>query len=110
MRPRPDQRTVVLASAVAGAAALLAAVVPGVAVGLLFLMPALVAAALLLAGRYPGERAVHRLRGTRSRPRRRASAVLPALRNPVWPRIGSGELLARRLAGRGPPMTALQLG
>lgn len=70
--------------------------------GLLYLAPALLIAAALLRGRYPGERlliaAVRRARGPRRAARRhgRARHARTAL-----PR--GGRLVAARMAGRAPP-------
>lgn len=73
-----------------------------VAAALLALAPALVIVATLLAGRYPGARALAAL-AARAR-RRPAPAALPAaplLGGRIVPR--GGLLLAASLAGRAPP-------
>lgn len=69
---------------------------------LLGLLPALLLAAALIAGRYPGERILSRLRPPRlrrpagGRRPRAASFVRSVSRR-------RGELLSRALAGRAPP-------
>jgi hypothetical protein len=74
--------------------------------GLLFMLPALVLAAILFCGRYPGERVIERLRAARAcRPRVPPAAVSrPRLRPVGMPRGGS--LIARSLASRPPPFVA----
>jgi hypothetical protein len=68
---------------------------------LLGLAPALVLLLALAGGRYPGERALSRLR---NRPvPRPAAAPAPARPRRRSPRRRSGELLAEALAGRAPP-------
>jgi len=58
----------------------------------------------LLLGRAPGEALLTRLRERRAIPRRRAR-VLQGQRRPTKARrISGGTLLARRLAGRAPPL------
>lgn len=73
---------------------------------LMYLLPALVLAVVLLGRRYPGERVIERLREARAtRPRARAaSALCPRLR-PREHRRG-GRLIAVSLAGRAPPLVA----
>jgi hypothetical protein len=75
--------------------------------GWLLLTPALLLALPLLAGRYVGERTLRRLAA--SRPARRSHAAEP--RVPLWRSrtvvAHGGLLLARRIAGRAPPATAL---
>ncbi len=77
----------------------------GVALGgLLYLVPALVLAALLLGGRYPGERALERLRlEFAPRPRARAANSSRPRRRPDA-RLGGGRLIAVSLGGRAPPL------
>lgn len=73
---------------------------------LLCVLPALMLAAVLLAGRYPGERAIGRLRRALA-PRRRARA--PRARRPRARLAGDvrgGRLIGLSLAGRAPPLTA----
>jgi hypothetical protein len=77
----------------------------GGGIGLLYLAPAILIAALLLAGRYPGERvlarAVARVRAALPR-RRRTNAPRPRPPRRTTPR--GGVLLSAGLAGRGPPV------
>jgi hypothetical protein len=74
--------------------------------GLLYLMPALALAALLLGGRYPGERALERLRQALAPcPRARAASSLRPRRCPDA-RLGGGRLIAVSLGGRAPPLHA----
>jgi hypothetical protein len=68
----------------------------------LYLAPLLALVALLLCGWYPGEAAIARRIGAARSGRRRASGALPAPRRPA-PRAALSCVLARRLAGRGPP-------
>lgn len=75
---------------------------------LLYVLPALALAVALLLGRYPGERLIIAA-ATRSRRRRRrafrAALGLPLLASISTPR--GGDLLARALAGRAPPLAGL---
>jgi hypothetical protein len=74
--------------------------VGGLDTGLLFLAPAFLLLLPLLAGRYPGERALV----ARAVPRRRPAAFhfpVPRPRMPVVPR--GGLLVGCSLAGRAPP-------
>ncbi len=74
--------------------------------GLLYLTPAFLLITVLVAGRYPGEIALDRL-AARRRPKRPPTPAAPAA--PRTPRsrpvaaARGGLLLARALAGRGPP-------
>lgn len=70
----------------------------------LYLAPCLALLVFLCAGRYPGEQALERVRRHLHAPVRRAPAALGRPR-PRPRRAGGsgGRLLARRLAGRGPP-------
>ncbi len=88
------------------AGALVLAHAGGADAGLLYLAPALLIAAVLVGGCYPGARRLERvLAGARRRPRRpRATAPRPRAPEQVHPR--GGRLLAARLAGRGPPPAA----
>lgn len=72
----------------------------------LYLAPFLALVALLLCGWYPGEAAIARRIGAGRRARRRAPVSLPAPRRPA-PRAALSCVLARRLAGRGPPVVAV---
>jgi hypothetical protein len=75
----------------------------GVEAAVAYLAPALLILLPLLSGRYPGDEALVRVAGRRSRParllpppslpRRRAGVLLPR----------GGRLVATALAGRGPP-------
>jgi hypothetical protein len=71
---------------------------------LIALVPALLLFAALVAGRYPGERAIARLaaHAQTRRPRRAPRAIAPARRAPRTA-VRPGELLARSLATRPPP-------
>jgi hypothetical protein len=75
---------------------------------LLFLAPWLVVLAPLLAGRYLGERSLHRLAGRLARPqtprRRVATAIRHGRTAQLLPR--GGRLLACSLAVRPPPVLA----
>jgi hypothetical protein len=75
---------------------------------LLFLAPALLIVAPLIAGLYPGEELIAKLFAKRSRrPRRSAVAPVPAPRPPVaWPPRGT-RLLAFSRAERPPPLGLL---
>jgi hypothetical protein len=69
---------------------------------LLSLIPVLALVAVLVPGRYPGERVLSRARGTRRPPRRAPSATArPAL--PPILLVRGGVLVASSLAGRAPP-------
>ncbi len=73
--------------------------------GALTLLPALLLAAALFAGRFPGERLIERW--TRARPcLRRALAPLVARTRPVATTPRGGLLVAAALAGRAPPALA----
>jgi hypothetical protein len=74
--------------------------------GALYLLPAVLFALVLLAGRYPGERVLRRLRSTRlaGPPERPANSFRPRQR-PARA-LSGGRLIAVRLAGRGPPALA----
>jgi hypothetical protein len=84
----------------------LAALVPGMETGLLFLAPALVLLASLLTGRYVGEAGLDRLVAVVGRrPARRAPSQhdpLPPRPRTVMPR--GGTLVATSLAVRPPPL------
>jgi hypothetical protein len=97
MRPLRDRPTFAIG------AALVAAVVLVAAAGVLAALPALLAFALLFAGRYPGADRLERLiSGRCARPP--AYPPLRAVRPPTiclsW---RGGELIARSLAKRPPP-------
>jgi hypothetical protein len=74
--------------------------------GLMYLLPALVLAVVLLGDRYPGERAIQRLRvGRAARPRAHAASA-PRPRRHLGDRRRGGRLIAVSLAGRAPPLAA----
>jgi hypothetical protein len=77
----------------------------GVEAALAYLAPALLILLPLLGGRYPGDEALIRVAGRRTRPARRPpAAVAPPRRrraDALMPR--GGMLVAASLAGRGPP-------
>ena len=73
--------------------------------GLMFMLPALALAAILFAGRYPGEEVIARLGSPRRRlPRRAKGFAAPRARPLRQPR--GGRLIAASLAGRAPPLVA----
>jgi hypothetical protein len=75
--------------------------------GALFLLPAvLLLACLLFARRYPGERALERLRLARRGRAPRRSALVPGPRRRLLAARRGGRLIAVSLAGRGPPLPA----
>lgn len=71
------------------------------------LAPLLLLVAALLAGRYPGEKALERCRRAITilfaRPRLRS--LLSGFTLPFTAAIRGGRLIARSLAGRGPPVS-----
>jgi hypothetical protein len=76
----------------------------GVEAAMAYLAPALLILLPLLSGRYPGDEALVRVAGRRSRPARRPLQALPLRRRragALLPR--GGRLVAASLAGRGPP-------
>jgi hypothetical protein len=76
----------------------------GVETAVAYLAPALLILLPLLGGRYPGDDALARIAGRRSRDARRPPAALPPRRRragALLPR--GGRLVAASLAGRGPP-------
>lgn len=76
------------------------------AMGLLYLLPAIALALFLFLGRYPGERTLRRLRRALASPRSRpASSPLPRVHAAELFR--GGRLLAVSLAGRAPPPIAV---
>ena len=89
-----------LALLLVAAVALLGLHLGGLETGLLFMAPAFALALPLLAGRYPGERA---LAGARGRPARRrvAAPLRPRPHVRLLPR--GGLLVGHALAGRAPP-------
>lgn len=91
--------------ATVAAASAVALVVPGLGVGVLFLLPAIVLIASLLTGRYVGEERLRRLSAAFRPQRRRRPRAVPvprvARRRALMPRGGS--LVAMSLAVRPPP-------
>lgn len=100
-----SRRTRILLSAIALAAIAVALLVPGLAVGVLFLSPAIVLLATLLSGRYVGEDRLRRLAAAFRPSRRRRPRAAPGQRVrrrlALMPRGGS--LVATSLAVRPPP-------
>lgn len=84
------------------ALALALSVAPGCLQGVLYLAPALVLLAFLVAGRYLGEETLARIAARRV-PGRRASADRSRPRRPPMAAPRGTCLLARSLAERGPP-------
>lgn len=76
--------------------------------GMLYLLPALLLLAVLLARRYPGERLLLALAGRSAR--RVRVRVAAALRRIELPVPHGGRLLAVSLAGRAPPPLAALYG
>jgi hypothetical protein len=74
---------------------------------LLSLLPLALLVATLLSGRYPGERTLAaRLRGLRSRPRRRvARAIARGRARRFTPMPRGGRLVGAAIASRPPPLT-----
>jgi hypothetical protein len=105
--PRSPRRAGALAASVLAVAAIgllaslgsLGALAPGV----LMLLPPLLLALVLLAGRYPGERLIERWRRARPRARQALAAVLVPRRRPLQ-LVRGGRLIAAALAGRAPPL------
>jgi hypothetical protein len=74
----------------------------------LSLVPAFLLALPLVAGRYVGEQRIAKLVAARHpHVRRGLAAVRPVRFRAAADRIDGGLLLARRLAGRAPPLTTL---
>jgi hypothetical protein len=72
---------------------------------LLYLAPALLVAVPLMLGRYPGERALERLRRTDTAPRPRPVRITrPGRRTAASLLPRGGSLIAVGLARRGPPL------
>ena len=109
MPQRASRRRVVFAVGVAAVAALAVLALIGtlgvLGPGALTLLPALLLAAAVFAGRYPGEQLLERW--ARARPRaRRTSARLILPTRPVATLARGGRLVAAALAGRAPPALA----
>jgi hypothetical protein len=70
-----------------------------------YLLPLVLLVAPLLAGRYPGEASLERLRGRRPRPARRRAPVQSPVSGPAQTRLlpRGGLLVACALAVRPPP-------
>jgi len=75
------------------------------AVGALYVLPAVAVALALLCGRYPGEMALARLRRARTGRRAPTARVLPPLPHPAR-LLRGGRLIGASLAGRAPPLAA----
>jgi hypothetical protein len=105
---RPSRHIPIAMLGVALAAFPAALLVPGMETGVLFLSPAIVLLASLLAGHYPGEENLERLATAfrMGRPKRARAARSPLPRRPraVMPR--GGRLVATSLAVRPPPLLA----
>jgi hypothetical protein len=80
--------------------------VDGLSVGWLALAPALMLLAPLLGGRYVGETTLRRLAVRRATVPRRALATAPVRWRILDATPHGGLLLARRTAGRAPPLAA----
>jgi hypothetical protein len=106
LRTRPRRRLVVGVATLAVVAALTALGILGMlGPGALTMLPALLLAVALFAGRYPGERLIERW--ARARPRGRAAlarSLAPEL--PSTTLLRGGRLIAVALAGRAPPALA----
>jgi hypothetical protein len=77
--------------------------------GLLFMAPALAFALVLLTRRFPGETRLIALAARRPRRPRRAPVRIAVAARPPSALVARGSaLLARALATRPPPLTALQ--
>jgi hypothetical protein len=105
------RRALALALVAGTLAALIAAGLPGQLAGasrggFLFMLPALALAAALLLKRYPGERAIERLRTAWSAPRHARVGAVPRPRPRPRPHRCGGRLIAISLAGRAPPLLA----
>jgi hypothetical protein len=74
--------------------------------GVMFVLPALLMALVLVAKRYPGERVIERLRALRVARRQRPASVAVRLRPRSRVRPRGGRLIAVSLAGRAPPLAA----
>jgi hypothetical protein len=92
---------VALAVVLAAGLAVLGLHVGGLETGLLFMAPAFALALPLLAGRYPGEGVLVRVRRRPLRRRRREPR--PILRPPARLLPRGGLLVGHGLAGRAPP-------
>jgi len=76
---------------------------------LIAIVPLLLLLASLVLRRYPGERVIERLRGlidAASRPGTSAGSAGSRLRFARHRTVSGGELIARSLAGRAPPVPA----
>lgn len=91
----------VVAIATLAALGLLGALQPGA----LMFLPALLLAAALFAGRYPGERLIARWARARPRARQAVARVIEPAR-PSLHLLRGGRLIAVSLAGRAPPALA----
>lgn len=75
------------------------------AVGILYLLPACLLGLVLLSGRYPGERALERLREAWASRSPRPMSSRPPRQHPAE-LLRGGRLIAASLAGRAPPAAA----
>lgn len=98
-----------LAVCLSGAAVLLSVAALGDGSLALLLAPAFLVALPLVFGRYLGEDKLVALRMRRAPRLRPARAVSALPRSPRRLRIAGGLLVARRLAGRAPPVAARML-
>ncbi len=76
------------------------------AMSLMYLLPALVLAVVLLGRRYPGERVIERLREARATRPRACAASAPRPPQRLRGHQRGGLLIAVSLAGRAPPLVA----
>jgi hypothetical protein len=105
--PRRAARPLLLAALLVSAWLLCHATFAELDVVWLSLVPVFALVLPLMAGRYVGERTIARLADARHaahRRRRVAAAAPPARRAPAGRHGHGGLLLARRLAGRAPPV------
>jgi hypothetical protein len=106
--PRRAARPLLLAALLVTAWLLCHATFAELDVVWLSLVPVFALVLPLVAGRYVGEQTIARLAGARRAAGRRRTAAAPRPRRPMGAHRGHGGLLiARRLAGRAPPVAAL---
>jgi hypothetical protein len=105
--PRRAARPLLLAALLVTAWLLCHATYAELDVVWLSLVPVFALLLPLVAGRYVGERTIARLAGARRAAHRRRASAARRTRRPLVVRHGHGGLLlARRLAGRAPPVAA----
>ncbi|WP_445152172.1 hypothetical protein [Baekduia sp. Peel2402] len=105
--PRRAARPLLLASLLIAAWALTHGTAPELDVLWLSLVPVFGLVLALVAGRYVGEQAIARLAAARRPAPRRLRGAAPRVRRRLAAHHRSGGLLlARRLAGRAPPLPA----